>query len=154
MRHVGEETLPDSEVPTMNATQVAPQAKQSQDKSSCPAEPHHLSTQVRCFVYAVGPKCYRAECIDLDIAAEGTTEREARHGLRDAIVGYLSVTCEAQADALREATEKEFRKLILRPAPLTHHVHYYLGKVKLAAFSKRESHSQDQFYKVPAPCSC
>ncbi len=110
-----------------------------------------LSTQVRCFVYLVGPKSYRAECIDLDIAAEGGTEREARHGLRDAIVGYLSVTCEGQAEVLRDADEKAFRKLILRPSPISHRIHYYIGKVQRAIFHRAQTRS-DCYYTVPAPC--
>lgn len=135
----------------MSATQIAPRSQEK--KSSRPSE-HQVSTQVRCFVYTVGPKRYVAECIDLDIAAEGKTEREARRGLQDAMIGYLSVLCEGQAEALREANEKRLRKLILRPAPLTHRIHYYAGKVKLAVSvsSKRQSHFRDQFYKLPAPC--
>jgi hypothetical protein len=143
--------LPDREVPIMNAAQIAPRL---QDKSSHGEhQPGSVSTQVRCFVYQAGPKCYRAECIDLDIAAEGSTEKEARGGLRDAMIGYLSVTCEANAQALREASdEKTFRKLILRPAPVAHRIHYYIGKMKQSAFPKGQSHSKDRFYTVPAPC--
>jgi hypothetical protein len=150
MRPVGEKASPDSEVPTMNtATELAPET--SSTTVERPAK--SLSTHVRCFVYSVGDKCYRAECIDLDIAAEGSTEREARRGLRDAMFGYLSVVCEEEEQSLRVADEKTFRKIILRPAPVTHRIHYYIGKVHQAAFPKDQNHRKDRFYTLPAPCS-
>jgi hypothetical protein len=136
----------------MNATQLAPRHTPST------AEPHSksLSTQVRCFVYSVNDKCYRAECIDLDITAEGTTERAAKRGLRDAMVGYLNVVCDGHIDDLRDGDEKAFRKLILRPAPLTHRIHYYLGKVRQTASAKPRgpNHGKVRFYTLPAPCCC
>src|ERR1700688_3771271 len=131
MRHVGVNTLPDSEVPAMSTAQLAPQV--APQVTTAGAE-HHVRTQVRCFVYAVSDKCYRAECIDLDIAAEGTTEKQAKRGLRDAMLGYLSVVCEEETKALRDADEKVFRKIILRPAPLSHRLHYYVGKMRQATF--------------------
>jgi hypothetical protein len=135
----------------MSTAQLAPQVAPHESPAS--AE-HHVRTQVRCFVYAVSDKCYRAECIDLDIAAEGTTERQAKRGLRDAMVGYLSVVCEGEAESLRQADEKALRKIILRPAPVSHRIHYYVGKMRQAVFVKRDSHARDRrFYTLPAPCA-
>lgn len=130
----------------MPATQVAPQETTSSTE-------RHVHTQVRCFVYAVSDKCYRAECIDLDIAAEGTTEKLAKRGLHDAMVGYLSVVCEGEAETLRNADEKTLRKIILRPAPFSHRLHYYVGRMRQAAFVKSASQSKARFYTLPAPCS-
>jgi hypothetical protein len=101
-------------------------------------------------VYPVSAKRYLAECIDLDIAAEGATEKEARRGLRDAMLGYLSVVCDGQL--LQDANEEAFRKLILRPAPFTHRIHYYIGKMKQTAFPKGQTRNGDRFYTLPAPC--
>jgi hypothetical protein len=133
----------------MNATQLAPR-----DAHSI-AEPQSksLSTQVRCFVYSVNDKCYRAECIDLDIAIEARTEKEARRGLRDAMLGYLTVVCEGITNELHDGDEKAFRKLILRPSPLTHRIHYYIGKVRQNASPNNKSRLGDRFYTLPAPCS-
>lgn len=133
----------------MSATQIAPQEPITHH------ETRSVSTQVRCFVYAVGAKCYRAECIDLDIAAEGTTEREARRGLRNAMYGYLNVLCEDEAlqQAIHNADEKALRKLILRPSPFPHRAHYYLGKIRQKALTQRRDYAKSRFYTVPAPCS-
>lgn len=133
----------------MLATKISPQ---SNEKSSCPREEHQLSTQVRCFVYMVDSDCFRAECIDLDIAAEGRTAREARRGLRDSILGYVNVVCEEHAETLHETTEKKLRKLILRPAPLTHRIHYYVAKFLQTAFPKRQSHTRNRVFEFAAPC--
>jgi hypothetical protein len=109
-----------------------------------------VSTRLRCFVHAVGPKCYLAECIDLDISAEGATEKEARRGLREAMLGYISVACEGQS--VDDFDEKSFRKLILRPSPVRHRLHYYVGKITQAAFRKKPTRCGDRFYTLPAPC--
>lgn len=130
----------------MSVTQIAPQETANTPKP----QDHSVSTQVRCFVYPVAGKSYRAECIDLDIAAEGATEKEARRGLRDAMLGYLSVVCEDAS--LRDADEKIFRKLILRPSPLPNRIHYYVGKIRQTAFQQHNSHIKDRFYTVPTPC--
>ncbi len=128
----------------MNPTEVVSQA--SAVKSHAKSAP----IQVRCFVYSVGDKCYRAECIDLDIVAEGATKKEVRRGLEDAVMGYLSVVCDGES--LRDADEKAFRKLILRPSPLSHRLHYYLGKIGQSAIRSRQSDVRTRFFTVPAPC--
>ncbi len=129
----------------MNAAQL-----DAQDTPVVEREARSVSTQLRCFVYAVGPKCYLAECIDLDISAEGETEKEARRGLRDAMTGYLNVICDGQHLDVPE--EKSFRKLILRPSPVSHRLHYFAGKMMQVTFRKKPNRCEDRFYTLPAPC--
>jgi hypothetical protein len=126
-------------------------------QSSGPHLTKSVTTKVRCFVYAVNSKCYRAECIDLDVVAEGKTEREARRGLRDAMMGYLTVVCDGQLSL--DADEKAIRKLIVRPSPMSHRIHYYVGKMRQilqqAVSAKRQAYTKERFYTIPAPfCHC
>src|SRR6185437_6284828 len=68
--------------------------------------------RLRCFVYKRGlHKGYVAECIDLDIAAEGETEERAIVGLQDAMLGYIAVVFE-------DKKKPDLRGLIMRPAPV------------------------------------
>jgi predicted RNase H-like HicB family nuclease len=96
--------------------------------------------RLRCFVRRASD-VYIAECIDLDICAEGDTLESAIKGLQDAIDMYL-------ADAA------EIGDLVLRPAPLLHRVRYRLecAKDALTAFLSRSSHgsteSMEKFFSV------
>lgn len=99
---------------------------------------------LRCFARKVG-KRYVAECIDLDLAAESDTLIGAIDGLRDAVMGYLMVIFEGIE------TDQEVRASdILRPAPLSHFVRYYLEycmhrALDLFSFGLR-SESDEKFY--------
>ncbi len=103
---------------------------------------------LRCFVYAVSENLYRAECIDLDITAEGATEIQARSGLQDALFGYLNVVCASQ-----DLRGKNIRQLILRPSPLAHRIRYYLSRLKdNLTISGPKRRTEDCSYAVPSHC--
>jgi hypothetical protein len=74
---------------------------------------------LRCFVRRAGNGCFIAECIDLDISAEGDTLKAAIAGLQDALCGYLDV-----------AITTDSQGLALRPSPLTHRARYHLEYLK------------------------
>lgn len=96
--------------------------------------------RLRCFVYRASD-CYVAECIDLDISSEGSTETEAIGGLQDAMRGYLHVAFDG----------KSTEGLILRPAPLSHRFRYHFEQLKdglYSVFSKRRKRTVEQFYSV------
>ena len=78
--------------------------------------------QLRCFVRRASD-CHIAECIDLDICAEGDTPEAAIKGLQDAMDIYL-------ADAM------EANGLVLRPSPFLHRVCYYFERAKGALSSR------------------
>lgn len=118
------------------------------------AEPHLICARcggvirLRCFVYPYGSDQYRAECVDLDIAAEGGTQEEAIAGLQDAMFGYLSV-----------AFESEDRKgLLPRKSPLSHRLHYHLARIKDRIFDifshDRRGCTAEKFYAIPSNVRC
>jgi predicted RNase H-like HicB family nuclease len=72
--------------------------------------------RLRCFAYRAGVDRYIAECIDLDILAEGNTREEAIADLQQALHGYFLTVFDGSI------TEG----LIPRPAPLSHRLRYYL----------------------------
>src|SRR5262245_2344373 len=59
--------------------------------------------RLRCYDRQLRSDLYLAECIDLDIVAEGSTKVEAISGLQDAMHGYREL-----------AFEGEYRGLVLR----------------------------------------
>jgi predicted RNase H-like HicB family nuclease len=73
--------------------------------------------RLRCFVRRASD-CYVAECIDLDIAAEGDTLEAAIKGLQDAIDMHLADVTEVEGG------------LTLRPSPFLHRVMYYFECAK------------------------
>lgn len=103
--------------------------------------------RLRCFVYRRGQE-YRAECIDLDIATEGSTPEEAIAGLQDAMQGYLSVVFEGG----------DRKGLLLRKSPLLHRLHYHLASIRdrfLAIFSDhRRTCTAEKYYSVPSHTHC
>lgn len=106
--------------------------------------------RLRCFVYSRGRKGYIAECIDLDISAEGETDAEAIAGLQDAMRGYLSVVFEDQ-------DKPDTRGLVMRPAPLSHRLRYHYERLKdkfRALLSKHTRHTAEKFFRLPTPTRC
>jgi hypothetical protein len=106
--------------------------------------------RLRCFVYRRGTDCYVAECVDLDISAEGTTDKEAICGLQDAMRGYLKVVFDGQE-------QPDTRGLIMRPSPLSHRVRYRLESMKdvfRAVFTDRRKRTGAKFYSVPSHDHC
>jgi hypothetical protein len=150
VRFAGANVLPSNEGSAMSFTEIAPHANEDTCSATgnAPGMVRHATIPLRCFVYATGENCYRAECIDLDITAEGSTEEEAKAGLCDALLGYLSVLCAGQD--MRGTDENDIREFILRPSPLTHRIRYCIGRI----LPKPGQRTNDRFYKLQAPCHC
>ncbi len=95
----------------------------------------HCGGQVRlrCFCYRASRDRYIAECIDLDILAEGNTREEAIGSLQEAMYGYVATVVDGQS----------IRGLIPRPSPLSHRIRYYLQLAKdgLKRLSDRNHHT-------------
>jgi hypothetical protein len=103
--------------------------------------------RLRCVTFRSGGS-FVAECIDLDITAEGATEKAAISGLQDAMQGYLSVVFDGQDKA-------DTRGLIPRPSPWSHRVRYQLESAKdivRAIFTDHRRHTAEKFYSVPSGC--
>ena len=60
-----------------------------------------------------------AECIDLDISAQGSTSEEAIGALQEAVFDYLRV-----------AFSGDSMGLVLRPSPWTHRARYHLHRLR------------------------
>jgi predicted RNase H-like HicB family nuclease len=95
-------------------------------------------TYLRCFVRRVSD-CYVAECIDLDISAEGETLESAIAGLQDAMDGYLGVALDTNTSGP-----------VVRPSPWTHRARYYVEYAKdaLSARLFRPRARTEKFYAV------
>jgi hypothetical protein len=95
--------------------------------------------RLRCFVRRVSD-CYVAECIDLDISAEAATLEGAISGLQDAMHGYLGIVLGTNTSGL-----------VLRPAPLTHRIRYYVEYTKdvVSALLSKPHGRTEKFYAVP-----
>ena len=86
---------------------------------------------------------YVAECIDLDIAAEGSSIDAAIAGLQDAMSGYLAVVFEGDTEGL-----------IPRLSPLSSRLRYHLVRLKDSLrrlFFRPRTCAYEQFYKLPSP---
>ena len=68
---------------------------------------------LRAFYYTKDNK-YIAECIDLDLLTQGDSPEQAIGKLQEAMFGYLPVAFDGDPTGL-----------VLRPAPLSHRLHYY-----------------------------
>ena len=68
---------------------------------------------LRAFHYRSGT-IYVAECIDLNLIAEGRTLEQAIACLQEAVAGYLTV-----------AFEGDINGLVPRPSPLVHRLRYH-----------------------------
>jgi predicted RNA-binding Zn-ribbon protein involved in translation (DUF1610 family) len=71
------------------------------------------------------PGLYRAECIDLDLVAEGKTLTEVIGGLQDAVDGYLKV-----------AFAGPIKGLVFRKSPLWNRVRYYLHRFRQCSLGR------------------
>jgi predicted RNase H-like HicB family nuclease len=72
---------------------------------------------LKCFLYTSRGN-YIAECVDLDLLAQGSTEEEAIGKLQEAMVGYLETAFAGPTEGL-----------VLRPAPISHWVRYFLHRI-------------------------
>jgi hypothetical protein len=75
--------------------------------------------KLRCIVAEVRWGVYRAECIDLDLATDGASVRDAMLQLNDAVSGYLMVVC---GDV---GTNESFPAIECRPSPWIHRLLWY-----------------------------
>ncbi len=69
---------------------------------------------LRAFAYRRRQGGYIAECVDLDLLSQGETAEEAILRLQEATAAYLEAAFAGASTA----------KLILRPSPWTHRLHY------------------------------
>jgi hypothetical protein len=102
---------------------------------------------LRCYGWREAKNLYVAECIDLDITAEGETEDEAVAGLQDAMSGYLAVFFEGIGTDETVALES-----VLRPSPFGNRMRYAVGCWLfhwLPLRFRRKQHSKT-FFKVPS----
>jgi hypothetical protein len=102
--------------------------------------------RLRCFVYSAEDQKFRAECIDLDIVAEGNTQKAAITGLQDALRGYMEVAFDGgPTDGL-----------LLRPSPISHRLRYYLQyltDIVAARLSRSyERHTAECYYSLHQHC--
>ena len=88
---------------------------------------------LRTFYYQTLRGHYVAECIDLDLIAEGQTVEEAIGGLQEAVSGYVRV-----------ALGGDTRGLLPRPSPLSHRIHYYCQRL-WNKLNRKDSHHQKNF---------
>ncbi len=75
---------------------------------------------LRSFFYRAQPGVWVAECVDLDLMAEGKSAEEAIGKLQEAVIGYLDAAFDGES----------VRGLVLRPAPFSHRLRYYLSTTK------------------------
>ncbi len=101
--------------------------------------------RLHCFARRVSADCYVAECIDLDISAEGETLKEAIGGLQDAMQGYLNVVLDNR--------DPNTVGIVLRPSPLTHRIRYYFdyAKHRIRESLFNADHRPEKFYNVLVP---
>jgi predicted RNase H-like HicB family nuclease len=71
--------------------------------------------RLRCFTYSPVRGKYIAECVDLDLLAQGNNREQAIGKLQEAMFSYLEVAFE----------EKSTRSLVPRLSPLSHRIRYY-----------------------------
>ena len=74
---------------------------------------------LRCFTFGPRRGMYFAECVDLDIAAQGKTLEQAIGKLQEAMVGYLETAFNGGST----------KGLVLRPSPLSHRLRYNLRRL-------------------------
>lgn len=73
---------------------------------------------LRTFYYQTLRGDFVAECIDLNLIAEGQTVEEAIGGLQEAVYGYVHV-----------ALDGDTRGVLPRPSPLTRRLHYHCQRL-------------------------
>jgi len=99
VRHCGRCARPMIRVPVLTCTDCQ--------------EEHRL----RCFTYRRRGGPYIAECVDLDILAQGDNQEEAIGKLQEAVFSYLDVAFEGATGGL-----------VLRPSPWNHRLRYNLHR--------------------------
>jgi predicted RNase H-like HicB family nuclease len=88
---------------------------------------------LRTFYYQTLRGDYVAECIDLDLIAEGQTAEEAIGGLQEAVYGYVNV-----------ALDGDTYGLLPRPSPLSHRLHYHCRRL-WSKLKRRDNEHQKHF---------
>lgn len=89
----------------------------------CPECGHHM-IPLRCFVHPEGSDRFIAECIDLNLMAEGSTPYEASESLFAAMEGYLEV--------VYDGPHPDLKGLVPRPSPLSRRLRYHWESLKCA----------------------
>jgi len=104
----------------------------------------HCSGEValRCFTYKV-KRGYIAECIDLDILAQGNTKEQAIGRLQEAMISYLQVAFEGNS----------VKGLVPRRSPLSHRLRYWLHMAFLVFRRKHLMLDSDHANALKA-CHC
>ena len=100
---------------------------------------------LRSWCYSPEPGRYLAECVDLDILAEGGTAEEAIAGLQSAVYGYLQV-----------AFTGDIHGLVLRKSPLNNRARYWAHRLWCFArsrFTGRHRHYVACFPTILRPCA-
>ena len=95
---------------------------------------------LRCFTYSPRRDQYVAECIDLDLLAQGGTLEEAIGKLQEAMFSYLEVAF----------TGESTKGLVLRPSPLSHRLRYYLHRLR-CGFPPRLHSRRATHFLLPTP---
>lgn len=93
---------------------------------------------LRSWYYSPKPGLHIAECIDLDILAEGATVEKAIAGLQNAVYGYLQV-----------AFSGDTHGLILRKSPLKNRLRYRTHR--LWCFARSRFTGRHRHYAVCFP---
>ena len=75
---------------------------------------------LRSFYYSPSPGEWVADCVDLDLMAQGKTPDEAIGKLQEAVHGYIKVAFDGES----------VKGLVLRPSPLSHRIRYYMSVTK------------------------
>ncbi|MBV8553165.1 MAG: hypothetical protein JOY54_17850 [Acidobacteriaceae bacterium] len=73
---------------------------------------------LRCFMYRESSGSYLAECIDLNLIAQGKSPAKAQESLENAINGYLRVALSGDPTGL-----------VPRPSPLSRRALYHWGRL-------------------------
>ena len=94
---------------------------------------------LRCFTYSPRPGQYVAECVDLDLLAQGETLEEAIGKLQAAVFSYLEVAF----------TGESTKGLVLRLSPRSHRLRYHLHRLRYA-FYLRLTSRRTRHFLLPA----
>ena len=95
---------------------------------------------LRTFFYQTWGGTHVAECIDLNLIAEGSTLEEAIGGLQEAVYGYVKV-----------ALDGDTCGLLPRPSPLSHRLNYYWRRLVGKLTRKEKDH---RHFTVAEVSSC
>ncbi len=87
---------------------------------------------------------WEAICLDLDIAVQGSSFKEVRSLLHEAVCTYVQ-------DALKEADPAVRRRLLHRRAPWTERLKWAWPFVIGAVFPERPNHETRTGFELPCP---